>query len=159
MSIWKVLAFLGICALLAAGCSQKKEEAARLEKEMMHEEAGAVDTTAGASLAPGDTAERAATGMDVSAIPQEEEPEFVPQQEAGGYVVQVAACESLEYARYLMDKYTARGYSPYLTTVTVEGQTYYRVRIGGFETQQQASELQAELVNKYSVKAWIDKTD
>ncbi len=159
MNAWKLLIFLGIFALLAVSCSRKKEEAARLEQEMMQEE-GVVDTAAEAGLTPGDTAEYAAPELDAGAIPGEEGPQFVPQEEeAEGYVVQVAACESLEYAQYLVEKYTARGYSSYLTTATVDGQTYYRVRVGGLATLQEAKELKTELVDKYSVEAWIDKTE
>lgn len=155
MNAWKLLALLGICALLAVGCSRKKEEAAKLEQEMMEQQAAAADTAADTSTMLVDTTE----GMDVGAIP-EEEPGVVPQyEEAEGYAVQVAACESLDYAQYLVEKYTRRGYSPYLTSTTVEGQTYYRVRVGGLESLQEAKELQAELVDKYSVKAWIDKTE
>lgn len=159
MNAWKLFALIGVFALLAVSCSRKKEEAARLEQEMMQEEAEAVDTAAEAGLTPEDTAEYATAGMDAGAIPSEE-PEFVPQEEeAAGYVVQVAACESLEYAQYLVEKYTARGYSAYLTTATIDGQTYYRVRVGGLATLQEAKELKAELVDKYSVEAWIDKTE
>ena len=158
MNAWKLLAFLGIFALLAVSCSRKKEEAAQLEQEMMQEEAVA-DTAAEAGLTPEDTAEYAAPELDAGAIPSEE-PQFVPQEEeAAGYVVQMAACESLEYAQYLVEKYTARGYSPYLTTTVVDGQTYYRVRVGGLATLQEAKELKTELVDKYSVEAWIDKTE
>ena len=159
MNAWKLLAFLGIFALLAMSCSRKKEEAAQLEQEMKQEEAVAVDTAAEAGLTPEDTAEYAAPELDAGAIPSEE-PQFVPQEEeAAGYVVQVAACESLEYAQYLVEKYTTRGYSPYLITATVDGQTYYRVRVGGLATLQEAKELKTELVDKYSVEAWIDKTE
>ncbi|TET95840.1 MAG: SPOR domain-containing protein [Candidatus Zixiibacteriota bacterium] len=158
MNAWKLLIFLGIFALLAMSCSSKKEEATRLEQEMMQEE-GVVDTAAEAGLTPEDTAEYAAPELDAGAIPSEE-PQFVPQEEEeAGYVVQVAACESLEYAQYLVEKYTTRGYSPYLTTATVDGQTYYRVRVGGLATLQEAKELKTELVDKYSVEAWIDKTE
>ena len=160
MNFWRLLALIGAFALLAMSCSRKKEEAARLEQEMMQEETQAVDTAAEAALAPDDTAEYAAREMDVGAIPREEEGEFILQQEeAEGYVVQVAACESLEYAHYLAEKYTGRGYSPYVTTISVEGQTYYRVRIGGLATLPEAQQLKAELVDKYSVKAWIDRPE
>jgi cell division septation protein DedD len=77
--------------------------------------------------------------------------------EQPGYVVQVAACESMEYAQYLVEKYQNRGYDPYMITATVEGQTYYRVRIGGIETEQEAKQLKNELLDKYSIQAWIDE--
>ena len=159
MNAWKLFALIGVFALLAVSCSRKKEEAARLEQEMMQQEE-AVDTAAEAGLTPEDAAEYAAPELDAGAIPSEEEPQFVPQEEeAAGYVVQVAACESMEYAQYLVEKYTARGYSAYLTTATIDGQTYYRVRVGGLATLQEAKVLKAELVDKYSVEAWIDKTE
>ena len=157
MKMWKLLALAGLLALLAVGCSKKKEEAAQLEQEMTRETA--TDTAQAESVAE-DTAGYTTPGMDAGAIPREQEPEApVQQEERKGYVVQVAACESSDYAQYLVEKYTTRGYNPFVSTTTIGGQTYYRVRVGGFATLQEAKELQAELADKYSVEAWIDKTE
>ncbi|MCK4858888.1 MAG: SPOR domain-containing protein [candidate division Zixibacteria bacterium] len=151
MNIYKLLVLLVVLLLLGFGCSRKQEEASQLEQEML----GGDDTTADMLAA-----ESLPADMDAGAIPVEEELQVELQlTEAAGYFVQMAACESSEYARYLADKYVARGYEPYVTTTTVDGQTYYRVRIGGLETLQQAKELKAELADKYSIDAWIDKTD
>ena len=151
MNIYRLLVLLVVLLLLGLGCSRKQEEASQLEQEML----GGDDTTADMLAA-----ESLAADMDAGAIPVEEEPQVELQQtEAAGYFVQMAACESSEYARYLADKYVARGYEPYVTTTTVDGQKYFRVRIGGLETLQQAKELKAELADKYSIDAWIDKTD
>lgn len=156
MNIYKLLVLSVVLLLLGLGCSRKQEEASQLEQEML----GGDDTTADMLAAESLAADSYAADMDVGAIPVEEEPQVELQlTEAAGYFVQMAACESSEYARYLADKYVARGYEPYVTTTTVDGQTYYRVRIGGLETLQQAKELKAELVDKYSIDAWIDKTD
>lgn len=153
----KVFILIGLLVALAVGCSKKKEEAARLEEEMRAQQATA-DTAADSMAMLADT-----TGMgemDVGAIPEEEEREIVPQyEEEQGYVVQVAACESLDYAQFLVERYSARGYEPYMTTTTVDGQTYYRVRIGGLGSSQEAKELKDELLDKYSVTAWVDKTE
>lgn len=157
MKTWKLLTLVGLLAMLAAGCSKKKEEAAQLEQEMTRETAAG--TTAQAESVAEDTAGYTTPGMDAGAIPREQKPEApARQEEREGYVVQVAACESSDYAQYLVEKYTTRGYSPFVSTTTVGGQTYYRVRVGGFAALQEAKELQAELSDKYSVEAWIDKT-
>jgi len=157
MNSKKLLILVGLFAALAIGCSGKKEEAAKLEKEMMQKESVAAESIADTSAMLTDTFGSGAPS--VGAIPKEEQ-KVVPQLEEGkGYAVQVASCESLDYAQYLVEKYTARGYSPYLTTTTANGQTYYRVRIGGIESLQEAKKLKAELVDKYSIKAWIDKTE
>ncbi len=160
MYYWRLLVLAGMLAMLVLGCSRKKEQAAKLEQEMMQGETTAVDTSA---VSPAESPETEATEttpaqeMDATAIPAEEETAITPQtEEAAGYVLQLAACESLDYAQYLVEKFTKRGYSPYLTTATVNGQTYYRVRIGGFETLEEAKQLQAELADKYSIKGWID---
>jgi len=74
----------------------------------------------------------------------------------GSFTVQVAGCESLEYAQHLIELYTDRGYEPYLTETTVEDQVYYRVRIGGFEGLAEAKKLRDELIDRYSIEPWVD---
>ena len=82
----------------------------------------------------------------------------MPVPAGGGYTVQVAGCEDQAYAEYLVEKYTERGYDPYIATANVNGQTYYRVRIGSFETLGEAKALKTQLADRYSVVAWIDYT-
>ncbi|MCK4302448.1 MAG: SPOR domain-containing protein [candidate division Zixibacteria bacterium] len=156
MNYTRFVISIALLLLLAAGCAQKKEDAAKLEQEMMEQEAQATDTSQiDAGVAPPETvSDLAAVQPEVS---QQEEPKYSPQRpEGSGYTVQVAACESLDYAQHLIEKYAERGYEPYMTTVEVDGQTYYRVRLGSFETPEEAGQLKAELVDKYSVGAWID---
>jgi cell division septation protein DedD len=144
---------------LLVSCSKKKEEAAKLEQEMMQQETTAADTTADTAAMPTDTTGLTQEEISAGAVPEESEEQFVSQQEETGYVVQVAACESRDYAQYLVEKYIKRGYEPYITTTVVDGQTFYRVRIGGLETLQAAKELKDELLDKYSVHAWIDEIE
>jgi cell division septation protein DedD len=148
MNVKKLSILLGILTLLALGCSKKKEEAAKLEQEMTQQET-AVDTGIDTAAMPVDTSKGVKPKSDIGTTPKYEEKE--------GYAVQVAACESLDYAQYLLDKYSQRGYEPYLTTTTVDGQTYYRVRIGGIATLTEAKDLKDELQDKYSVQAWIEE--
>ena len=151
MKYIKVIVIFSLALLLVGGCSKKQEEADKLEQEMLNEEiAGDTEETDSMALSEEET-------LDASAVPVEEEPEFVPAVVEGeGYTVQVASCESLEYAQYLVDVYTGRGYEPYITQFDMEGQVYYRVRIGKFETESEAIALKNELADKYSIDAWVD---
>ena len=150
--MYKRIAILSIGFILLFGCAKKKEEAGRLEQEMLQQqEQAAAESISRDTLQPVDTGQ-----LEV----QQVEPEAVPgeSREPAGYVVQVAACPSLAYARYLLDLYKRRGYEPYLTTTVVDGEKYYRVRIGAGDQYQQAQALKAEIEDKYSVSAWIDRT-
>ena len=149
---WLTVVLLAAMVLLT-GCSEdSKEEAAKLEQEMMGQDSQAQSTAA----TPEDTLAEAAQPMDAGAVPEEEE-EYIPTRpEGSGYTVQVASCESLEYAQHLIDQYTGRGYEPYMTRYELDGQTYYRVRIGNFATMTEAANLKTELTDKYSTPAWID---
>ena len=96
--------------------------------------------------------------------PQPEAPkapkEAMPPAPAGvGYTVQIASCESEDYARRLVARYTERGYQPFVTTVTYTNQEYYRVRVGHFQTVAEAKALRDELADRYSIKPWVDRTE
>ena len=156
MKVLRILALLGLCVALTVGCSKKKEDAAKLEEEMLAQEGG--DTTGDTLKMPDQVEDTLAMAADVAAVPQEEEVlPTMPRRPVGeGYTVQVAACESSDYARYLVDLYTQRGYEPFVSEFSVGGQTYYRVRIGLFDLQSEANRLKAEWIDKYTVQPWID---
>jgi len=144
---------LGLLLALNIGCSKKKEEAAQMEKEMMAQEAG--DSAAKADSMAMDTMSEP---MDAAAIPEEPAEQSIetPPPASGGYTVQVASCEDADYARHLQDLYTQRGYEPFITTFNYDGQTYYRVRIGAYDSYSQAKAAMNDLIDRYSVNAWID---
>lgn len=156
MKILRILALLALCVALFAACSQKKEDAAKLEEEMLSQEQG--DTSADSLTKPDQIEDTLAMAADVAAVPEEETSvKAMPRRPAGeGYTVQVAACESSDYARYLVDLYSQRGYEPFVSEFSVEGQKFYRVRIGLFDSQSEAKQLKDELVDKYTVQPWID---
>ena len=155
MNFYKLAAITLLLVAIVFGCSKKKEEAAKLQEEMMGQEEMTADSMADSNtFVEEDTLAEIA---DASAVP-EEEPRYMPKQPSGdGYTVQVAGCEDRTYAEHLVDKYLERGYEPYMTTITIEGQTYYRVRIGSFTTMSEAKALKAELADKYSLDVWIDE--
>jgi cell division septation protein DedD len=142
--------------MLGLGCSkEKKEEAAKLEMELLEQKAG--DTLPGATT-PADTVTMAERQADAQAVPREPRPSTpMPQAPADeGFTVQVAATIDMDYASELIELYRQRGYDPFVTTAHVGGETYYRIRIGSFTSRADAKLLQAELLDRFSVNAWID---
>jgi len=147
---------LFLMSLLAVGCSDKQDDAAKLEQEMRQMEQGA-DTGIPAETA--DTSGVTAPPADVYAVPEEEASELVmPSRPAGsGFAVQVASCEDPEYASHLVQLFSERGYEPYVAVYTIDGQDFYRVRLGLFESKAEADRLKEELVDKYSIEPWVDQ--
>ena len=148
-----LLLLLVSLACLLVGCSEEqKKDAAALEQELLERE----DTAASGAAESTEATELEAEPMDVAAVPEEPEPEPIPTGASGtGWSVQVAACEDADYAEHLIERYQSRGYSPYLTTFTHNGQMYYRVRLGVFDTQEEARRVRLELIDKYSVDSWV----
>ena len=148
-----LLLAIALIGLLALGCAEKKDEAAKLAAEMEAHDSlmDQIDSTA---VAP-----KSAFVADPSPVEATPEEEPVPQEPVlpeSGFTVQVASCESLEYAQHLVELYTGRGYEPYLVQETVDGEVFNRVRIGTFEGLSEAKRLQLELKDKYSLEVWID---
>lgn len=153
-----MLTMLFACLLLIVSCSKKKEEAAQLEQEVLRGQAGAETDSAAAIVDSSEIVDSTVIPADAAAIPEEESAPAMPKRPAGdGYTVQVAGCESEDYARHLVDLYTDRGYEPYVSEFSYDGQVYYRVRIGLYDSFGPAKQLQSELSDKYSVDGWIDK--
>jgi septal ring-binding cell division protein DamX len=76
----------------------------------------------------------------------------------GGYTIQIAAGTSLADANYLAGKYAERGFDAFVAEVVVDGQTYYRVRIGNFDTIEEARKAAKDLKDRFSLEGyWIDK--
>ena len=161
MRLLILLVAIGLMIAATWGCSDKQKDAARLEQEMKDLEA-AGDTSAQEGVAGEEGLPASETVGDAAAIPVEIEPEpapMPPAPEGEGYTVQIASCEIEEYARHLIEVYAGRGYEPYVTTITYDGQTYYRVRIGNLETLSEARVLKDELIDRYSAEPWIDRLD
>jgi len=154
----RILISLMLLVAFLAGCSDREKEAARLEEELRggQDEAGAVAEDSSAM-----TDSLAGVAEEVyepeEEIPETYTPSMPPIPEGSGYVVQVASCESAEYARHLVDIYAGRGYEAFVIEITYDGQTYHRVRVGPFETVGEAKALKDELVDKYSIEPWIDR--
>lgn len=157
-----VVLIAGLLLVLATGCSDKQKEAEALEQEMKEMETGSTDTAVEQPVEAEMSEEVTETVADAAAVPEEEEVaeamEPMPEAPIGdGYTVQVASCKDEDYARYLVQRYSDRGYDVFVTTYNLNGQVYHRVRIGNYATLTEAKAAKAELVDKYSLDPWIDK--
>lgn len=140
--------------MLFVACAERQDEAEKLGQEVTEQE---VDSAAMVAEPVPDSASLAAEQSAVDATAALAKVEDIPEIPPGeGYTVQVAACPDYEYAQYLVDLYRKRGHEPYMTKFTDGGESFYRVRIGTYETLAQAKEMKAELLDKYSLATWID---
>ena len=81
----------------------------------------------------------------------------MPRREVpGNYTVQIAASISEAFALELVDLNSRRGYEPYVDTKIISNVSWYRVRVGHFDTFARAAGKRDELINKYSLQAWVD---
>ena len=151
MKIDKALMILTVAALFASGCSDKKNDSEKIEKEMT--ELTAETTTVDTAVPVVDTGMMA----DEPELADEAAPDMPRAPQGDGYTVQVSSATDESYAFYLVDLWTQRGYEPYVTTITYNDETHFRVRIGLFESYSKAKKLVAGLEDKFSAEAWIDQ--
>lgn len=97
---------------------------------------------------------------DVNAVPAENgrpAPAAMPHYIEDAYTVQVLSSTEHAYSQQIVDTFLARGYEAYLATITRDGTTYYRVRVGRYATPSQANTIAVEINRKYSMQSWVDK--
>ena len=151
MKIDKALMILILAALMASGCSDKKKDSEQIQQKTtdLAVESAMVDTTESVpdvSLIEDESELAEEPALDMPGAPQ-----------GDGYIVQVSSATDESYAFFLVDLWRERGYEPYVTTITYNDETYFRVRIGLFDDHSEAKKLVAEIDDKYSANAWIDQ--
>jgi cell division septation protein DedD len=62
--------------------------------------------------------------------------------------VQVSATPAKDAAETLVERLKAKGYDGYVVQAAVKGQTFYRVRVGHFDTREQAESARQSLVSR-----------
>ncbi|MCK5126554.1 MAG: SPOR domain-containing protein [candidate division Zixibacteria bacterium] len=153
------LVLMLISVFLIVGCSENDENAEALGDEAAQDDAAAVMDSLNNEGAVAETEEQ---GMLAEDIPAEAEPEEVTYQSEAdysslsGYVVQVGAYSSYDFAKMMSDKYIARDYPAFIVSTEIDGETYYRLRIGVYETLDEAKEVAVLVKDRYSVEYWID---
>jgi cell division septation protein DedD len=66
--------------------------------------------------------------------------------------VQVSAVPAKDTADQMIEQLKAKGYDGYMARVEVKGQTYYRVRVGHFDSREKADSVRQALVSQASYR-------
>jgi septal ring-binding cell division protein DamX len=98
---------------------------------------------------------------DVNAVPDEKNPPTaggaaMPPYPHDGYTIQILSTPSRPDAEHMAQDYTNRGYQGYVSDITIDGKTHYRVRIGFYGTEAAAKDALSQLKEKEGVDGWID---
>ena len=149
MSLLRLIFIATLSLLFILGCAKKKEQAQRLEKEIVGDTS--IDSIIETDSVVIDTIE--STQIEETKSPVINMP---PRPKGVGYTVQIAGCEEETYAMSLVELYQSRGYEPFVVKENIDGMTYYRVRIGMLYSLNDAKLLKKELADLYSVDGWID---
>jgi len=92
------------------------------------------------------SADDAGTGRDATAT---------PAVGPGSYFVQVWAGRDRQAAELLVNKLHDEGYAVKIVSDRVEGDTLFKVRVGGYETEAEARRMSGELEGKGYRGAWV----
>jgi len=152
-----VMALL-IAGLLIAGCSKKNEDVEALEKEAAQDDAAAVMDSlnqVGTETTPEVTE---TTKPTTEPVKKPEKPAVETDNLAGieGYVVQIGSYASHDFAAMMAEKYQKREFPAFIRSVDIDGNTYYRLRIGVYETVEEAKMVGDIIKDRYSVDYWVD---
>jgi len=148
-----------LMSFIISGCSKKQDEADKLQQEAAEDEAAAVmDSLSHPQQLPDTTI--TAPEKQVSqtpTTPEAEQPDSEYQIETG-FVVQVGSYSDRELADYWAERYRNWGYDAFVQTANILGETYYRLRIGAFETYGEAMEIGKMVADRYSADFWVDNS-
>ena len=70
-------------------------------------------------------------------------------------MVQVFSSHDREQAQKIVDQLTDGGQPAYMSPTEVDGQTMFRVRIGPFQSREQAERVADQVKRKYRLETWI----
>lgn len=78
-----------------------------------------------------------------------------PQQGKAGWVVQIGIFSEYTAALEMADKYKQQSFPAFVRRVDRDGQTFYRLRVGVYDTYEQAQAAGKQLKDQYSLDYWI----
>jgi len=143
-----------IVGLTFAGCSKKEEDVKAIEQEAVEGEAAEVMDSLERTGTEAETYQEAAAG----AAQTETYSEAAPTDYSGleGFVVQIGSYADYNFARMMAEKYQTRDYPAFVQTIEIDGKIYYRLRVGVYETLEDAKTIGELLKDRYSAEYWID---
>jgi cell division septation protein DedD len=152
------LILLTVATVLVLSCSEKKEKVEALQQEAQEPETESVlDSLEQAGQQPKATPDTVET-MEKVTPPAEEQkpPERMPDySQQSGYVVQIGSYAYRDFAEMVAEKYRKRDYPTFVTEATIGGETLYRVRIGVYDTFDEAKNIGDELKDRFSAQYWV----
>ncbi len=143
-----------IVGLMFAGCSKKEEDIKAIEQEAVEGEAAEVMDSLERAGAEAETYEETAAGAAQTETYSEAAPTDYSDLE--GFVVQIGSYADYNFARMMAEKYQNRDYPTFVQTIEIDGKIYYRLRIGVYETLEDAKTIGELLKDRYSAEYWID---
>lgn len=78
-----------------------------------------------------------------------------PRVAAGQVVIQVFSSPELDQAEKVRDRLIRGGHKAYLSPVQVAGRTMHRVRIGPFDSRDQAQKVAEQVRKGYKLDTWV----
>lgn len=96
------------------------------------------------------------TPTPVKPLPKAEKPKPVPSPSTGGnYTIQVSSWMTAAKANEEVQRLTASGYDAYVQDATVSGEQWYRVRVGHYATEKEATSAAAQLQPSLENGIWV----
>lgn len=123
-----------------------KTAAIAKEKADKAEKAAAEKRVAAAKASDGQRALAILQGKPADKFPTEETDKPSPNVPAGKFVIQVAALATQEKIDELRGKLSSAGISSYIQTVATKGGDRTRIRVGPFNTRDEADKARAKIV-------------
>lgn len=151
------LVCIAIAGLLLVGCSKKDEDVDALSDQAAQDDAAAVMDSLNGTGADTVTEEQGTLAEDTQTKTEPEETQTPDVDYSGlqGYVVQVGAYADYDFAKMMSEKYTKRDYPAFVVSTDIDGVTYYRLRIGVYETYAEAKQVGDLIKDRYSADYWI----
>jgi len=149
---------IGLCL---AGCAEKKEEVKALEKEMIGDRAAVVMDSLAAPAKPEpekDTVGGTSMPAEIMQAVEPAAPSPTPAlSDADGFVIQLGSYADQALATAKAEEYQRLGYHAFVSRAEVGERTVYRLRIGVYNSYQEAQEVGRLLADRYSAQFWIDR--
>ena len=147
-----------IVGLRIIGCNKKQDELDAIQQDAADQDAAVVIDSLGQG--EGEAVEETAeyetpTLTETEAVRETAEPE-PDYSQFEGFVIQLGSYSDYELATYWSEKYQNRDLPAFLRQVELDGQTFWRLRIGVYDTYGEAKEVGDLLVDRYSAAYWID---
>ena len=146
-----------ITGLALTGCSKKEEDIRAIEQEAADQSADAVmDSIESTGMEAETAGETTTTAAEKTTKETAKKPEMPDYSDLTGYVVQIGSYASYDFAQLMAEKYLERDYPAFVQAAEIDGQVYYRLRIGVYETKEDAIQVGNLLADRYSAEYWLD---